>query len=240
MRSASSTERLTATSRSTHRSQITTRPATLPLADRGLRPNGTGGPSDCQRTGRWRLRDTPLRAYHRDPARAPVVPLDPPFPAAWDPVPRTRSRRRSSGSRPTRASSGSDPATRWTASRPSSTCSSAGSAGDRAPRPRPRDDRLPRRPVLAARGRPVGHHRAGRRAAGRDAVRRRHRRIPAYASCGMLLPRGRAGRVRAPTARRGIPRAEDPDRSRAGWRTVSRPSPRPGPPSATRWRSWST
>ena len=35
------------------------------------------------------------------------VPLDPPFPAAWDPVPRTVVRgRRSSGSRPTRASSG--------------------------------------------------------------------------------------------------------------------------------------
>ena len=36
-----------------------------------------------------------------------------------------RSRRRSSGSRPTRASSASARATRWTASRPSSTCSSA-------------------------------------------------------------------------------------------------------------------
>ena len=48
-----------------------------------------------------------------------------PFPAAWDPVPRRSSRPRSSGSRPTRASSASARATRWTASRRSSTCSSA-------------------------------------------------------------------------------------------------------------------
>ena len=54
------------------------------------------------------------------------VPLDPPFPAAWDPVPRTVVRRsRSSASRPTRAWSASARATRWTGSRPSSTCSSA-------------------------------------------------------------------------------------------------------------------
>ena len=55
--------------------------------------------SSCPSTRRSRPRGTPFRA--------------------------ARSRRRSSGSRPTRASSASDRATRWTASRPSSTCSSA-------------------------------------------------------------------------------------------------------------------
>ena len=51
-----------------------------------------------------------------------------------------------------------------------------GPAGHRAACPGPRDDRLPCRTVLAARGRPVGHPRPGRRAPGRDLVRWRDRR----------------------------------------------------------------
>src|SRR6476619_2751399 len=50
--------------------------------------NGTGGHPHCQRTGAMRLGDTPhvrITAIRRERL---VVPLDPPFPAAWDPDPR--------------------------------------------------------------------------------------------------------------------------------------------------------
>ena len=55
------------------------------------------------------------------------LPLDPPFYAAWDPVPRTRVRGHDRPRRrPTRAWRGSAAATRWPALTSSSTCSSAG------------------------------------------------------------------------------------------------------------------
>ena len=92
------------------------------------------------------------------------LPLDPPFHAAWDPVPRaeleatvvrvqtdegvTGDRQRRHDGR-LRASS--------------STCSSAATRWRCRPRPRARDDRLPRRPVLAGRGGAVGPRRAGAR-----------------------------------------------------------------------------
>ena len=50
--------------------------------------NGTGGPSHCQRTGPERLGDTPPCVSPRSGCERLVVPLDPPFPAAWDPIPR--------------------------------------------------------------------------------------------------------------------------------------------------------
>ena len=50
--------------------------------------NGTGGPSHCQRTARLRLRDTPVVRITGIHLERLVLPLDPPFPAAWDPVPR--------------------------------------------------------------------------------------------------------------------------------------------------------
>ena len=50
--------------------------------------NGTGGPSHCQRTVGLRLRDTPDVRITAIRLKRLVLPLDPPFPAAWDPVPR--------------------------------------------------------------------------------------------------------------------------------------------------------
>ena len=64
----------------------------------GVSRNGTGGPPHCQRTrdatyGRrhrasGRLRDTPDVRITGIRLDRLVLPLDPPFPAAWDPVPR--------------------------------------------------------------------------------------------------------------------------------------------------------
>ena len=66
--------------------------------DVGVSRNGTGGPPHCQRTrdatcGRphrasGRLRDTPDVRITGIRLDRLVLPLDPPFPAAWDPVPR--------------------------------------------------------------------------------------------------------------------------------------------------------
>ena len=102
-------------------------------------------------------------------------------------------------------------------------------------------DRLPCRALLAARGGALGHRRPGRRAAGRDAVRRRQRRDP-----GLRLVRdaparrSRARRIRATAARRGVPRAEDPRRPAAARRGPRRGHRDARRRSATRWRSWST
>src|SRR6476619_3927174 len=50
--------------------------------------NGTGGHPHCQRTGAMRLGDTPHVRITAIRLTRLSVPLDPPFPAAWDPVPR--------------------------------------------------------------------------------------------------------------------------------------------------------
>ena len=106
-----------------------------------------------------------------------------------------------------------------------------------------RDDRLPRRPLLAARGRAVGHRRPGRRAArSRRCSAARVDGIPAYASCGMLLPAGeraesalrlrdegfRALKIRVdPRAARGRARGgrRDPRRRRRHDGDHGRPEP---------------
>ena len=169
------------------------------------------------------------------------VPLDPPFPAAWDPVPRTlvrgddRPRRDRRGHRRHRLGrhDGRVRGVRAPLRR-------SGSARDRSARPSPRDDRLPRRSVLAARGGPVGHRGPGRGAAGRHAVRRRDRR-----AAGVRLLRDAAARTRTGRSPRCgcARRASAPSRSastRAGSRKGWPRSQRRVPPSATRWRSWST
>ena len=51
--------------------------------------NGTGGPSHCQRTAAASLRDTPGVRITGIRLDRLVLPLDPPFQAAWDPVPRS-------------------------------------------------------------------------------------------------------------------------------------------------------
>ena len=87
--------------------------------------NGTGGPSDCQRTRPATLRDTRAVRITADPPRPPRRPAGPAVRRRLGPAAAAaRSRPRSSASRPTRASWASGPATRWTASRRSSTCSS--------------------------------------------------------------------------------------------------------------------
>ena len=94
-----------------------------------------------------------------------VVPLDPPFPAAWDPVPR-----RSFAATIVRVETdegvvgigSGDTMDGFDAFE--HLFIGAGSAGDRPPRPGARDDRLPRRPVLAARGRRCGTSSARSRA----------------------------------------------------------------------------
>jgi D-galactarolactone cycloisomerase len=53
-----------------------------------VRSNGTGGPSHCQRTSAFRLGDTCGVRITGIGLERLVVPLDPPFPAAWDPEPR--------------------------------------------------------------------------------------------------------------------------------------------------------
>ena len=105
-----------------------------------------------------------------------------------------RSRRRSSGSRPTRASSASDRATRWTASRPSSTCSSAAIRW-RSPTTSASSRRSTSTPAATGRSR----SRCGTSSARSPGSRSRPSSvarptgIPAYASCGMLLaPAARA------------------------------------------------
>ncbi len=67
--------------------------------------------------------------------------------------------------------------------------------------------------------------------------------IPAYASCGMLLPAAERAESAVAPSRGGLPRAEDPGRpadaraARGGARGRGRD---PGAPWAIRWRSWST
>ena len=144
-----------------------------------------------------------------------VLPLDPPFPAAWDPVPRTvvrgddrpgrdrRGRRRASG-----------PATRWTGSRRSSTCSSARTRW--------------RSPATSASLETIDFH-AGRywplevalwdivgQVAGLPVATLfggATDGIPAYASCGMLLPPAARAESALRAPRRGVPGAQDPGRS---------------------------
>ncbi len=102
-----------------------------------------------------------------------VLPLDPAFPAAWDPVPRTSFAAtivRVETDEGVIGIGSGDTMDGFEAFE--HLFVGAGPAGHRATRPGPRDDRLPRRPVLAARGGPLGPARQGRRAAGGDAVRR--------------------------------------------------------------------
>ena len=170
-----------------------------------------------------------------------VLPLDPPFPAAWDPVPR-----RSFAATVVRVET--DEGVVGIGSGDTMDGFEAfehlfigdGSAGDRPPRARPRDDRLPRRPLLADRGRAVGHHRPGRRAAGRDALRWRDRRHPGLRLVRDAAVAGRPRRIRAAAARGGVHGAQDPDRPAAarGGPGGGRGDPRTR--SAIRWRSWST
>ena len=122
--------------------------------------------------------------------RAPARPARPAVPGGLGPgAAHGRSRSRSSGSRPTRASSASARATRWTASRRSSTCSSARIRWpSRATSGRSR--RSISTPVATGRSRP----RCGTSPARSPGCRSRRcsaarpTAIPAYASCGMLLP----------------------------------------------------
>src|SRR3954468_12324436 len=55
-----------------------------------LRPNGTGGLSHCQRTMAAATGDTRAMRISAIRLERLILPLEPPFPAAWDPVPRTR------------------------------------------------------------------------------------------------------------------------------------------------------
>ena len=143
-----------------------------------------------------------------------VLPLDPPFPAAWDPVPR-----RSFAATIVRVET--DEGVVGIGSGDTMDGFEAFEhlfiGGDPLAIARhvrvARDDRLPRRPLLAARGRPVGHRRPGRRAAGRDAVRRRERGHPGLCLVRDAAGTGRPRRIGAAPARRGVRRAQDPDRS---------------------------
>ena len=156
--------------------------------------NGTGGPLDCQRTARTTVRDTPPCASPASASTASIMPLDPPSRPPGTRSRGDRSPRRSSGSRPTRGSSGSARATRWTASRRTSTCSSAATRW--------------RSPGTSGRSRRIDFH-AGRywplevalwdivgQVAGLPVATLfggASDGIPAYASCGMLLaPAARA------------------------------------------------
>ena len=111
---------------------------------------------------------------------------------------------------------------------------------DRPPCPRARDDRLPRRPVLAARSRPLGHRRPGRRCPGaRRCFGGATDGLPAYASYGMRLPAG-GGAESALRLRdegfRALKIRVDPRTPTTGSRRSRRRATR----SVTRWRSWST
>ena len=82
--------------------------------------------------------------------------------------------------------------------------------------------------------------RQGRRPAGRDLVRGSAEGIPAYASCGSLL--APAARAESAVRLRGgrVHRPQDPDRSAAAGGRAGERRPPPVTPSAIRWRSWST
>ena len=152
-----------------------------------------------------------------------------------------RSRRRSSGSRPTRASSASGRATRWTGSRPSSTCSS-GRTRWPSPGTSGRSRRSTSTPAATGRSRwPCGTSSA--RSPGcrsRRCSAARSTGCPVYASCGMLLPpaaRAESALRLREEGFRALKIRIDPRRPRG---RASRRWPRPATPSATRWRSWST
>ena len=112
---------------------------------------------------------------------------------------------------------------------------------DRPARPGARDHRLPRRALLAARGRAVGHRRQGRRAAGRRACSAGAiDAIPAYASCGELLAPGARADVALRLREEGFRAIKirvDPrrlaGRDRGGARRARGRRRR-------RWTSWST
>ena len=117
-------------------------------------------------------------------------PARPAVPGGLGPGPAARrSRPRSSGSRPTRASWGSARATRWTGSTPSSTCSSARirwrsrvtSGPSRRSTSMPAATGRSRSPCGTSPDRSPGSRSRRCSAAPCDG-------IPAYASCGMLLP----------------------------------------------------
>ena len=116
------------------------------------------------------------------------LPLDPPFIASWDPRPGPTSRPRSCKSTTTPATSGSDRATRCTGSPTTSRTSSARTRSTRSTRWRPRQHRVPRRPTVATRRRPVGPRRQTRRPAGLGSARRSRSRVRAYASSAVHRP----------------------------------------------------
>ena len=137
-------------------------------------------------------RTVPARSWredHRHPARPPRRAARPAVPCRLGSRAAATSPRRSCGSRPTKASSASARATRWMASRRSSTCSSA-----RIRWPSPATSGRSRRSTStpAATGR--SRSRCGTSPARSPACRSRRSSaarsdgLPAYASCGSLLP----------------------------------------------------
>ena len=168
------------------------------------------------------------------------LPLDPPLRAAWDPVPRTPSRRRSCACRPTRASTGVGTGRhdgRLRAVR--APVRRRGPAAPRAPRPHARDDRRSM-PGAAGRSRPRSGTSPDRRSACPVATLLGGAldRLPAYASLAELRsPAARAEDALASCAAR-LPRAEAAhrprDRARRGRRgrggACARPSATDGDP----------
>ena len=169
------------------------RPPRSSRPDRDASDTVLAASTHCQRTGEVAAGARYSATCASPPIRLDrlVLPLDPPFPAAWDPVPRRVVR---GHDRPGRDRRGrrraSARATRWTASRRSSTCSSA-----QDPLAIARHVRvLETIDFHAGRYWPLEAAlwdiaRPGRRAArSRRCSAARRDGIPAYASCGMLLP----------------------------------------------------
>ena len=196
-------------------------PAGHALPDvRQARPGADHGAGARSRPRPRRCRGAPrvaaiCREDHRDPARPLRLPLDPPLHAAWDPAPRrwfdativrVRDRR---GRRRRRLRRHHGRVRRRTG-----TCSSAATrcAIERHVRAH-RDGRLPRRPVLAARGGALGHRRHRS-----PACRWRRCSAASPTRCPPTPPVRRAG-ARASGSRTppagpgaGLPRREDPHR----------------------------
>ena len=195
--------------------------------------DSTASPRPPERPGR---RYSAEHAHHGHPPRPPDRPARPAVPRGLgsgaadlvrgDRRPRRDGRRR--GRRRIRRHDGRVRGVRAPVPRP-------GPAGDRPSRPGARDDRLPRRPVLAARGGALGHRGPGRRAARGDVLRRRHGRDPGLCVVRDAPAARRAGRERPPPPRGRLPGDEDPDRPAAAGRGPRRRSRRRARPSATRW-----